>query len=430
MRVFNRRTPIPGETIMSSATFDLTSCLADGLPDPAPRFGGFPKYNFIGGHNDPVQIPIEGLIEATASVLRREGSKLAMYNLAQGPQGYAGLREFVADKLKRHRGIDANRDDVLITTGSGQGIDIVSRLFINPGDTVILEEFCYAGAINRFKKIGAKIVGVPLDEDGMRMDALASTLEGLKQKGVTPKYIYTIPTIQNPSGSILPLERRQQMLKLAAQYNVAIFEDECYADLIWAGGAPPALFAMAPKQVVHIGSFSKSLAPALRVGYAVAEWPVLSRMISSKTDSGTGALDQMIVAEYFSKNFDKHIGTLSAVLKEKQDTMIEAVEREFGTAAEMWKPKGGIFLWFKLPDAVDVRKLVKPAADAGLNFNPGPEWVCNPEPAKSYMRLCFALPSKEQIREGVAALAQVCYEQTGIPVRSANVERAGARQSV
>jgi 2-aminoadipate transaminase len=401
---------------MSGSNFEITSLFADGLPDPAPRFGGFPKYNFIGGHNDPVQIPIEGLIEATASVLRREGSKLAMYNLAQGPQGYVGLREFVADKLKRHRGINADRDNVLITTGSGQGIDIVSRLFINPGDTVILEEFCYAGAINRFKRIGANIVG--------------STLEGLKQKGITPKYIYTIPTIQNPSGSILPLDRRQQMLALAKQYNVAIFEDECYADLIWAGGAPPALYAMAPKQVVHIGSFSKSLAPALRVGYAVAEWPVLSRMISSKTDSGTGALDQMIIAEYFSKNFDKHIGALSGVLKEKLDTMVEAVEREFGTAAEMWKPKGGIFLWFKLPDAVDVRKLVKPAADAGLNFNPGPEWVCNPEPAKSYMRLCFALPSKEQIREGVAALAQVCYEQTGIPVRSANVERAGAGQSV
>jgi 2-aminoadipate transaminase len=415
---------------MSGSGFDLTSLLASGLPDPAPRFGGFPKYNFIGGHNDPVQIPIEGLIEATASVLRRDGGKLAMYNLGMGPQGYPGLRDFVADKLKRHRGVNATRDDVLITTGSGQGIDIVSRLFINPGDTVILEEFCYAGAINRFKKIGANIVGVPLDEDGMRMDVLTSTLEGLKQKGVTPKYIYTIPTIQNPSGSILPLERRQQMLAIAKQYGVGIFEDECYADLIWAGEAPPALYALAPDQVVHIGSFSKSLAPALRVGYAVAEWPVLSRMISAKPDSGTGALDQMIVAEYFTKSFDKHIGTLSGVLKEKLDTMVEAVEREFGTAAEMWKPKGGIFLWFKLPDAVDVRKLVKPAAEAGLNFNTGPEWVCNPEPAKSYMRLCFALPSKEQIREGVAALAQVCYEQTGIPVRSANVERAGARQSV
>src|SRR4051794_20683110 len=193
---------------MSGSAFDITSCLGKGLPEPAPRFGGFPKYNFVGGHNDPTRIPIEGLIDAAASVLRREGSKLAMYNLAQGPQGYVGLREFVADKLQRHRGISATRDEVMTLTGSGQGIEIISRLFVNPGDTVILEEFCYGGAITRFKRIGANIVGIPLDDDGMRMDALAATLEGLKQKGITPKFIYTIPTIQNPSGSILPLERR------------------------------------------------------------------------------------------------------------------------------------------------------------------------------------------------------------------------------
>jgi 2-aminoadipate transaminase len=409
-----------------SAAFDLTQHFVRNLPDPTPRFAGFPRYNFVGGHNDPERIPIEGLTEATRSVLAREGSKLAMYNLGQGPQGFVGLREFVAEKLNRHRGMAIGRDDVLITTGSGQGIDIVSRMFIDPGDTVILEEFCYAGAINRFKRVGADIIGVPLDEDGIRIDVLASTLEGLHKKGVTPKYIYTIPTIQNPSGSILPLERRQQMLALAKQYGVPIFEDECYADLIWGDSAPPSLYSMDPKQVVHIGSFSKTLAPALRVGYAVAEWPVLSRMLACKTDSGTGALDQMIVAEFFSKHFDNHVGALTGVLKEKLDTMVDAVEREFGTAAELWRPKGGIFLWLKLPDSVDVRTLVKPAADASIQFNPGPEWVCNPEPAKSYMRLCFALPSKEVIRAGVAALAQVCYEQTGIPVRSANLERSVA----
>ena len=323
-----------------SAAFDLTSRFAKGLPEPSPRFGGFPKYNFVGGHNDPERIPIEGLIEATASVLRREGSKLAMYNLAQGPQGFVGLREMVADKLNRHRGMKISRDEVLVTTGSGQGIDIISRMFVDPGDTVILEEFCYAGAINRFRRVGAEIIGIPLDEDGMRLDVLASTLEGLKQKGVTPKYIYTIPTIQNPTGSIMPLERRQQLLALANQYGVPIFEDECYADLVWAGSAPPSLYAMDPKQVVHIGSFSKTLAPALRVGYAVSEWPVLSRMIACKTDSGTGALDQMIVAEYFAKYFDKHVGALTGVLKEKLDTMVEAVEREFGTTVDMWKPQG------------------------------------------------------------------------------------------
>ena len=412
---------------MSSPAFDLTRLFGTGLPEPSPRFTGFPAFNFVGGHNDPDHIPIEGLIEAAASVLRREGASLAMYNLGQGPQGYPGLRAFLADKLKRHRGMAIGQDDVMITSGSGQGIDMVSRLLVDPGETVILEECCYAGAINRFKRIGANVVGTRLDEHGICVDSLAKLLDELKAKGVTPKCIYTIPTIQNPTGSILPLERRHALLALARERGIAIFEDECYADLLWARAAPPSLYALAPDQVVHIGSFSKSLAPALRVGYAVASWPVLSRLLAMKTDGGTGALDQMIIAEYFSRSFDTHVEHLSAVLRDKLDTMVEAVEREFGTSVEMWKPEGGIFLWLKLPDRVDVTKLVKPAADAGISFNPGPEWVCDPATAKSSMRLCFALPSKQQIKDGVAALAQVCFEQTGIPVRSANMENVRAQ---
>ncbi len=412
---------------MSSPAFDLTRLFGTGLPEPSGRFTGFPAFNFIGGHNDPEHIPIEGLIEAAASVLRREGSRLAMYNLGRGPQGYPGLRDFVAEKAKRHRGIDCTGDDILITSGSGQGIDLVSRLLVDPGDTVILEEACYSGAINRFRRINAKIVGAPLDRHGMRIDALAEVLDGLQAKGVTPKCIYTIPTIQNPTGSILPLERRTALLKLARERGIAIFEDECYADLLWVRQAPPALYALAPDQVIHIGSFSKSLAPALRVGYCIASWPVLSRLIAMKTDGGTGALDQMIIAEYFARFFDRHVAHLSGVLEEKLDTMLEAVEREFGTAAETWRPEGGIFLWLKLPEHVDVTKLAKPAADAGIAFNPGPEWVCDPTTAKSSMRLCFALPSKQQIKAGVAALARICFEQTGVPARSANVTNVAHR---
>ena len=408
--------------------FDITSRLTQGLAEPAARFGGFPPYNFIGGHNDPVLIPVEGLIEATASVLRREGQNLAMYNLAQGPQGFIRLREFVASKARERRGIDLSPDDVLITTGSGQGIDIVSRLLINSGDTVLLEEFCYAGAMNRFKKLGAKLVAVPVDEQGIRIDRLAAILEDLRAQGTTPSFLYTIPTIQNPTGSILPLDRRHELLKLVRQYNVPVFEDECYADLLWHNvDAPPALYALAPEQVIHIGSFSKSLAPALRVGYAIAQWPVLRHMIANKGDSGTGALDQMIVSEYFTHHFADHVDQLSAGLRQKLDTMQEAIEREFGTSMETWRPQGGIFLWMKLPDQVDVRKLVKPAADAGIAFNPGPEWAVDGEAAKSHLRLCFALPSRETIKAGVAAFAKVCYEQTGIPQQSANIRHGDRR---
>ena len=408
---------------MNDVAFGYTNLFTTNLPPAAPRFSGFPKFNFIGGHNDPVSIPSAALAEAAEAVIRRDGHHLAMYNLGLGPQGYPPLRAFVADKLTRHRGIKATGDDVLITTGSGQSIDLISALLIQPGDTVLIEEFCYAGAINRFRKVGATVLPVPLDDDGMKVDALAGILADLKAKGVTPKFLYTIPTIQNPTGSILPLERRLAILALARQYGMPIFEDECYADLLWQGGAPDAFYGLAPDQVIHIGSFSKSLAPALRVGYAIADWSVISRMLAGKTDGGTGALDQMVIAEYFTRHFDDHIAALSKVLEDKLDCMVEAVQREFGASVEMVRPAGGIFLWLKLPDGVDVTTLVKPAADAGLVFNPGPEWACNGAEAKPYLRLGFALPPKETIRAGVATLARVCHEVTGIPEFGDNMRR-------
>jgi 2-aminoadipate transaminase len=407
------------------AAIDYSKLYSDGLPDPAPRWAPFPPYYFVGGNNDPEQIPIEGLIDAAASVLRREGSKLAIYNLGLGPQGYPGLRQFVADRCNRLRGMKASVDDVMIVTGSGQGLDMISRLLVNPGDTVLCEEYCYQGAMNRFRKLGAKLEAMKLDADGIVIDALAAQLAALKARGVTPKFIYTIPTIQNPTASILPLNRRLALLKLAREYNVAIFEDECYADLLWEGvEAPPALYALDPGCVIYLGSFSKSLAPALRLGYIVADWEIMRRLLPLKGDSGTGALDQMVVAEYFSKNFDKHMTHLNGVLHDKLKCMVEAVEREFGASAECWAPKGGIFLWIKLPEGVDVRKLLKPAAEAGIIFNEGPAWAVSPDNSSSHLRLCFAMPSKQVIRDGVAAFAQVCYEQTGIPPRSANVQRA------
>ncbi|MDR3534559.1 MAG: PLP-dependent aminotransferase family protein [Rhodopila sp.] len=409
---------------MSATTIDYGKLYSAGLPDPAPRWAPFPKYYFVGGNNDPEQIPIEGLIEAAASVLRRDGSKLAIYNLGLGPQGYPGLRQFVADKCERQRGIKAPIEDILITTGSGQGLDMISKLLVNPGDTVLTEEYCYQGAMNRFRKLGAKLAGMKLDGDGIVIEALAQQLADLKAQGITPKFIYTIPTIQNPTASILPLDRRHALIKLAREYNVAIFEDECYADLLWEGvEAPPALYALDPGCVIHLGSFSKSLAPALRLGYVIAGWEIMSRLLPLKGDSGTGALDQMVVAEYFSRNFDSHLGHLNGVLREKLNTMTEAVEREFGSSAECWTPKGGIFLWIKLPASIDVRKLVKPAAEAGIVFNPGPEWAVSADNSSNCLRLCFAMPSKQTIRDGVAELARVCYEQTGIPLRSGNVAR-------
>jgi 2-aminoadipate transaminase len=408
---------------MTSAAFDFAPLLPAGLPAPAAKWTGLAKYSFVGGNNDPDQVPVDGLIDAMTAVLQREGRMLATYGLAHGPQGYRPLREFLTAKLKRDAGIGCAADDILIVSGSLQALDLVNATLLSRGDTVIIERDTYQGALNRLNRLGVNMVGIPLDQDGMQMDALAAALADLKRRGIRPKYIYTIPTVQNPTGTIMPQTRRVELLKLSQAYGVPVFEDDCYADLIWDGKRPSALYAMSQNGgVIHIGSFSKSIAPALRVGYIVAPWAMLSRMLALKTDAGSGALEQMVLAEYCSPHFKTHVPKLAAGLRSKLDTLMEALNEQFGTSAEFETPAGGIFLWVKLPDNVDTMKLYQAALLAGVAINPGPEWSSDKAYAGCRLRLCFASPSHQQIREGVAVLAEVCRKEFGVPARIANVE--------
>jgi 2-aminoadipate transaminase len=407
-----------------SATFDFAPLLPPGLPAPAARWTGLAKYSFVGGNNDPEQVPVDGLIEAVNAVLKREGRTLATYGLAHGPQGYRPLREFLATKLRRDAGIACTGDDILIVSGSLQALDLVNRTLLTRGDYVLVEQESYQGALNRLTRLGVHVIGVPLDREGMRIDALAAALVDLHRCGIRAKYIYTIPTVQNPTGTIMPESRRTQVLRLAQEYGVPVFEDDCYADLIWEGKRPPAIYAMSKHGgVIHIGSFSKSIAPALRVGFIVAPWEMLSRMLALKTDAGSGALEQMVLAEYCTPHFSTHVPELTRGLRAKLETLMEALNEQFGTAAEFEEPKGGIFLWVKLPDNVDTLKLYQAALAAGVSINPGPEWSTNKAHANSRLRLCFASPTHEQIREGVAVLAEVCRKEFGVPARIANVEK-------
>jgi 2-aminoadipate transaminase len=409
------------------SAFDFAPLLRSGLPAPAIRWKGLAKYNFIGGNNDGDLVPVEGLRAAAEAVIGREGRNLATYNVGHGPQGYRPLRDFLVSKLKRDAGIVCSADDILVTSGSLQGLDLVNGIFLERGDTVLFEQESYEGSINRLSRLGVTGIGIPLDGDGMRADATAAALADLKRRGIKPKYIYTIPTVQNPTGTIMPEARRRELLKLSAEYGVPIFEDDCYADLIWDGKRPPALYAMSQNGgVIHIGSFSKSIAPALRVGYIVAPWDAMSRMLSLKTDAGSGALEQMVLAEYCTANFTDHVPRLRRGLRAKLETLMDALAEQFGTAAEFEDPKGGIFLWVKLPDHVDTMKLRQASQEAGVAINPGPEWSLDKNYSRCRMRLCFASPSHDEIRSGVAVLAEVCHREFGVPTRIANVARAGA----
>ena len=403
--------------------FNFKSSIKSGLnPEPGP-WRSFPEFNFVGGHNDPGSLSVEKLAEACNSVMLREGASLATYGLESGPQGYIKLREFLVSKLHRYAGIECTVDDILLTSGSLQAIDLINEALIGKGSTVIVEESNYGGVLSRLNRLGCKMIAIPVDDQGMRTDKLHEELRSLADKNIKPEYIYTIPTVHNPSGTIMSEARREHLVELAVEYDIPVFEDECYADLVWAGDRPQALRAMDNTgRVVHVGSFSKTIAPALRVGYIVADWSLMGHLLSLKTDAGSGALEQMLLAEYCTQHFDNHLKNLNNNLQAKLHALTSALDREFGVSAQYSSPPGGIFLWVKLPEKVDTTKLAQVAGADGVAINPGAEWSLQNDSGQ-YLRLCFANPSIETIDAGITRLADICFREFGVPERGQNRER-------
>jgi len=404
--------------------FEFETVLSSNAKQAAAVFAGYPSYHFVGGNIDEPTVPSDALAEAVSNVIRNQGHAMARYGMESGPQGHLPLREAICDCLKRRADMNVKPNEVLLTSGSLQAMDLVNKALLNKGDIVLLETANYAGALSKLDALGVEYIGIELDEFGMRMDDLEKRLSELQARGQKPKFIYTIPTIQNPTGSIMPLERRKEMLALAAKYDVAIFEDDCYADLVFTDERPPALYALDHEnRVVYCGTFSKTIAPALRVGYIVAPWPLMGHILPLKTDAGSGALEQMVLAEFVPQHFDAHVSNLLPVLKEKADALCAALDEHFGTSVEYEKPLGGIYLWVTLPETVDTDRLFSAALKKGVEINPGSQWTVDGGANKHRMRLCFGHPPIENIREGIAELAQVCFEEFGVPIRSGNVEQ-------
>ena len=404
--------------------FDFSPVLSSRASAVAARWNGYPPFHFVGGNIDEATVPVDDLAIAVDKVFRAEGHSMAKYGMESGWQGYLPLREFIVRDRKQRADMDISPDDILLTSGSLQAMDLVNDLLLEAGDVVVLEEACYGGTLTRLDRLGVDYVGVDLDEGGMRMDLLRQTLTELKNQGRRVKYIYTIPTVQNPTATIMSTERRLEMLAIAREFDLPIFEDDCYSDLIWTQKRPPAIQALdEDNRVIYCGTFSKTVAPALRVGYLICHWDVMQHVMPLKTDAGSGALEQMVLAEYLPLHYDRHLDNLMPMLKEKSEAMVDAVAENFGASAEYEKPEGGIFLWITLPKEVDSRRLAALAGDAGIAITPGPDWAVDDDLNRNRMRLCFGHPTLETIREGVAKLADVCHKEFGVPLRSGNVAR-------
>ncbi|HEY3063689.1 MAG TPA: PLP-dependent aminotransferase family protein [Chloroflexota bacterium] len=368
------------------------------------------EFNFGPGNPDPGVFPTQELGQAAQRVIARLGAELAHY---PDPLGLPELRAVAAERFARNHGVRPPLTDIVITNGAMQGLILSAQALAQRGDSVIMEEFEYGGTIRVFKQYGLRLLGVPVDDDGMRMDALADVLEREK-----PAFIYTTASYQNPTGTTLPRERRTQLLALARQHGLPIVEDDTYGDISFEPRGERAIYSLAdPGEVVYIGSFSKILGPGLRLGFFLAPQPLRDRLMTWKIDGGTSALSQMIAAEYFRDNLWQHVEEGRGSVKDKRNILLDALEAEFsGVEGMHWtRPEGGLFVWIKLPENVDRARLRELATAQGIMYATGQAFHALDQDVP-YLRLAFGWIEREDIPKGVRLLAQCVREAMPAPV--------------
>ena len=346
----------------------LLSDAARKLPAEPPQASsvGTDRISFTGGFPDPKSLPAAAIAAATARAMEKNGAWALQYGAAAG---YVGLIDQLRTKLARDNGVEVGRENVLITAGASQAIDLVCTAMLNPGDTIISEEPTWMGAVRMFGAHQANVVGVPLDNEGMKIDVLEAKLADLKAQGIQPKFIYVIPTFQNPTGITTSLSRRKRLLALAKEHNVAILEDDAYFDLRFSGERIPMLVTIDDAGlVIYTGTFSKIMAAGMRLGWCVGPAPLIERMAKLKADGGTSPFASNVAAEYAaSGELAEHVVELVGIYRTRRDTMIDALTSEMPDGVEWSVPNGGFFLWLTLPEGVDaVSMLPEARARRGL----------------------------------------------------------------
>ena len=319
--------------------------------------------------------------------------------------GYRPLRTLIAERMTA-LGTPVEPGQIIVTNGSQQGIDLAARLFLNSGDAVIVEAPTFIDAIRSFAAYEATLLAVPVDQDGLRIDALR---EVLRTASPTPKVIYTIPTFQNPSGTSLSLERRYQLLEVAAEFGVRVIEDDPYGELRYDGEPLPTLRSLDPS-VIYLGTFSKTIAPGLRVGWVAApdDMVELFRMAKEGTDIHTPRIMTRTVYHAATGFLDDHIGRVKHVYRDRRQALLDCLAAEMPAGIRWSEPAGGFFVWVELPPTITAAELLPIAARNGVVFVPGTAFYPDPTTGGQHaLRLTFSALSEERIREGIGRLAAV-----------------------
>ncbi|MGK7377637.1 PLP-dependent aminotransferase family protein [Planococcus sp. 1R117A] len=365
--------------------------------------------SFAGGLPAPELFPMEALKKASEAVLTEDGPVALQYSPTEG---HAPLRRKTLERMEAI-GIQANLNQVMITSGSQQAIDLTGRLFLDEGDTVICESPTYLAALNVFNLCNAHIVDVEMDENGMIMEMLEKRL----QENPQAKFIYTIPDFQNPTGRTLSLDRRKRMLELAQQYDVLILEDNPYGAIRFSGTPiPPIKHFDKEGRVIYMSSFSKIFAPGLRLGWICADEAIIEKYMGFKesADMHSDGFAQRITSKYIEQNdIDVHIEKINAAYRDRCQTMYECVNQYFPEAVSCVKPAGGLFIWVELPDTVDSRKVSVTGLEKGVAVLSGDAFFATGS-KRNALRLNFSNTSEERIIEGMKRIGEVLHQELRI----------------
>ena len=357
--------------------------------------------SFASGSSDTRLFPSEDFRKVIQAVMRRDGAEALDYGDAKG---YSPLRATIAGVLTS-QGLMAHAENILITGGSQQGLSLVVQLLLKAGDTILVENPTYSGALSLFRALGLRIIGVAADQHGMRVEELESLLQVHH-----PRLIYTMPTFQNPTGSCLSLPRRHQLLALAERYNLPVLEDDYVGDLRYEGRSLPALKALDNRGlVIYISTYSKMFMPGLRVGFVAAEGPVYERLVDFKrlSDLATSNLLQRAVEAYVSVGrYQNHLRRCVHIYRKRRDAMLQALNRCMPAGVKVNPPLGGLFIWLRLPQGLSARELLPLACKEGVAFAPGDDFFVEGSTA-GYLRLNFTAHPPEVIGEGVERLGRV-----------------------
>ena len=358
--------------------------------------------SFIYGFPDSDSLPAPSIIETTTQVLTDNPVCSLQYGAVNGP---APIREAILAKLARDQGIVASMDEILITAGSSQAIQLVVQLLCNPGDTIVAESPTFLGFFDDVTNSGATIAAVPVDDHGMRVDILEETLAGLKADGKRVSLIYVLPNFQNPTGVCTSEDRRQRIVDLASEYDTLIVEDDAYFDLRYDGKQLPTIYSLDHEgRTLYLGTLSKTLAAGFRIGWAVAPVSLIRRLAALKTDGGTNIFGSHIAAAWLPEHFQSHVSELRSIYGARRDLMLQALEKYMPEGSSWSVPEGGFFVWLTLPEGVDSGPMLAQARELGIEYLPGSACFFDHSGANA-IRLSFSFAHDDVIDEGIRRLS-------------------------